>query len=330
MFRERFQWVLPLSLGAVTLGTVGFMLIEDWTALESLWMTVITMTTIGFGEVHPLSPAGRIFTILLILGGVSIGTYTVTQFTRYVVEGGLGEDLLTRRRRKRLSKLSGHYIVVGFGRLGREVATDLRYSDREVVVIDPVAEATADVQDQSLIIVGDGSSDEILRRAHIDTAAGLAIATPHSPTNVYITLVARQLRPDLPILTRVDDQEARPKALRAGATGVISPYDLGGVRMARGLLHPLTTRFLDVAQARDHLDLAIEDVRIGPDPSMHGRLRDLDIRRRFKVLIVAVRREDQELDTAPDPEVEIRAMDEVVVVGRPECIAAFSEAAGAR
>ncbi len=330
MFRERFRWVLPLSTATLTIGTVGFMVIEGWSALDSFWMTLITMTTIGFGEVHPLSPAGRVFTILLIFGGVSLGTYMVTQFTRYVVEGGLGEDLLSRRRRKRLSQLQGHYIVVGYGRLGQEVATDLRHANRIVVVVDALPENTARFEDQSLVVVGDGSSDEVLKKAHIDTAAGLAIATPHSPTNVYITLVARQLRPGLPILTRVDDQEARPKALRAGATGVISPYDLGGVRMARGLLHPVTTRFLDVAQAREHQDLAIEDVRIGSNPSMHGRLRDLDVRSRFKVLIVAVRRGDEELDTAPDPDIEIRPMDEVVVVGRPECIAAFAEAAAAR
>ncbi|MCP4807639.1 MAG: potassium channel protein [Proteobacteria bacterium] len=312
-------------LAILVAGTAGYMMIEGWSVLDSVWMVLITVTTIGFGEVHTLSDGGRAFTMLLIVGGLSLGGYTASQFTRYVVEGGLRHDLRERTRRKRVEKLHDHYIVIGHGRLGAEVALDLRHEGQTVVVIDPDAEATKGLDDTGIVvIVGDGSSDEVLRRARIDAARGLAVATPSSAVNVYVTLSARQLAPHLPILTRADDADAVPKARRAGATDVISPYGISGNRMARSLLHPTSTSFLDQAVARHHGHLSLEDVLIGTNPKHHGRLRDLHLRQDYSVLVVAIRKPDSELETAPDANVVIEQGDVVVVVGAPKDISRFA------
>lgn len=324
VFIQRFRWVLPGLFAILAAGTLGYMAIEGWTVLDAAWMVLITVTTIGFGEVHTLSDGGRLFTMVLIICGLSLGGYTASQFTRYVVEGGLRADLRERRRRKRLENLRDHYIVIGHGRLGAEVALDLLHSGQTVVVIDPDPEATQDADPAIVIVLGDGSSDEVLRQARITEARGLAVATPSSAVNVYVTLSARQLAPHLPILTRADDADAVPKARRAGATGVVSPYGISGNRMARSLLHPTSTSFLDQAVARHHGHLSLEDVLIGDNPKHHGELRRLHLRNDYGILVVAIRKPDQELETTPDADVVIEQGDVVVVVGAPEDIARFA------
>ena len=327
MFIQRFRWVVPGMLAIWFTGALGYMVIEDWSFLDGVWMVLITVTTIGFGEVHTLSTAGRLFTMVLIVGGLSLGGYTASQFTRYVVEGGLRADLRERTRRKRVEKLQDHYIVIGHGRLGAEVALDLLHEGQSVVVIDPDPSAAEGLDERILVIVGDGSSDDVLRQAHVERARGLAVATPSSAVNVYVTLSARQLAPHVPILTRADDDDAVPKALRAGATQVINPYGISGNRMARSLLHPTSTSFLDQAVARHHGNLSLEDVLIGDNPKHHGRLRDLHLRGAYNVLVVAIRRPGHELETAPEADVVIGQGDVVVVVGAPDDIRRFAREA---
>ncbi len=314
----------------VASGTLGYRVIEGWPLVDCIWMVTITLTTIGYSEPHPLSPEGRFFTVGLIVAGLGVGTYTLGQVTRYVVEGEFRSDLRERRRRNLMRKLENHFIVVGLGRLGREVAAELHHRGYPVVAI----EVEADLADQlpylELRLRGDGSSDDVLNQAAIDRARGIAAATGSDATNIFVTLSARQLNPRLHIITRVDDEASVQKAYRAGADAVINPYGISGARMAQGLIHPHAAQLLDRAVNREHDEFQIEDVPIGEVEHYNGRLGELDIPDRHGVLIVALRRADGQLITSLDRYTELRAGDIAIVVGRPTDVRDFSEAVTAR
>ena len=195
---SKFQTPIMALVLVLTGATVGYRFIENWSWLDSIWMVLITMTTIGYGEIHPLSPTGRLFTLAWVLLGVALGTYTVGQITRYIVEGELSSDLLSRKRRKTMRKLNDHFIVVGYGRLGREVTAELVHRGQAVAVIDKNEKnfelAHLHHLQPALEIVGDGSDDEILEQAAIKRAKAIAIATGMDTTNIFITLSARALK----------------------------------------------------------------------------------------------------------------------------------------
>ncbi len=323
-FRElRLPLILLLTLSVV--GTAGLHFIEGWTWIESLWMVAITLTTIGFGEVHPLSDAGRLFLLAFMLVGVGIGGYAVAQLTGYVVEGGFAREMAARRRRRMLESFQDHFIVVGFGRLGREVAHDLHHAGHRVVIIESNAENIEEARKFGIVIHADGSSDAALHEARIHAARGIAVATPHSPTNVFVTLSARQLNPKLYIIVRIDEADAESKALRAGADAVLSPFATSGSRMAHKLLHPHAADLLDRILTRNYEDLSVMDVPIGA--AMVGTLHDLEVRERFGIVVLAVRRADGVLHTVP---LDLRPGDMAVVAGDPYRIEQFREAAAKR
>lgn len=324
---EKLRW--PLLVLAVVLvgGTTGYHLIEGWSWLDSFWMVTITLTTIGFGEVHELSPIGRLYTIGIIFTGVGLLTYSLGQVSRYVVEGELQRNLQARRRKRVMEKLANHYVVVGYGRLGREVAEELTHRGQKVIAIDLEAQVLEGLSDLAMTIVGDGSSDDLLRTAALGRARGLAVATGSDATNIFVTLSARQMNPDLHILTRVDEEESARKAYRAGANAVVNPYGISGARMAQGLLHPHAAQVLDQAVGRAHDEFQIGDIVIGDAEAYHGKLGELDIPERHKVLIVALRKPDGRLLTATDRNTELQGGDIAIVVGRPSDLEEFEKAA---
>lgn len=320
MFRE-LRLPVALLLGVVTVGVAGYRTIEGWSWLESVWMAVITITTIGYGEIRPLSEHGRYFTLAYILGAVGAGGYAVATLTGYVVDGGLVRDLSDRRRRQSMSQLSNHFIVVGYGRLGREIAEDLRHDGARVVVVDNTAQHLEALPPGVLHVVGDGSSDAVLREAGIERARGVAIATPSSAVNVFITLSVRQLNERIYIITRVEDADAGPKAIRAGANAIVSPFASAGTRMAHRLLHPNAAEFVEQLFNREHRELVVDDVRLGP--KLHGTLAGLRLRDTHGIGVIAVRRPDGELVTVPHSATSITQGDIVVVVGSEDAIRAF-------
>ncbi|MBT3218380.1 MAG: potassium channel family protein, partial [Proteobacteria bacterium] len=214
MLLKKLRLPILLIAGILIVGTTGYHLIEGWSWLESIWMVVITVTTIGFGEVHTLSAAGRVFTLMLIVCGLSVVTYSATQLTRYVLEGEFRRDFRRRRWRHRMKRMTDHFVVAGYGRLGREVAAELIDNGQKVVVIEqnPVAEEQCEHAGIPAIL-GDASSDAVLGLAHIERARGIAVATRSNAVNVLVTLSARLLNPDLTIFCRVDDEETASKAL---------------------------------------------------------------------------------------------------------------------
>lgn len=326
MVPPRFRLPMVLFVLTVGVGVVGYRLLEGWTWLEAFWMVGITLTTIGYGEVHPLSDAGRWFTLGLILVGVSVASYTLGEFTRYVVDGELQRALDERRWRARMERMRDHHVVIGFGRLGREVAQELRHSGVPVVVVEHAPDLVAQAESRGFVTVrGDATLDDTLRVAQIDAARGVAIATSSNATNVFLTLSVRQLNPDALILTRVDDDETARKAKRAGANHVLSPQGIGGAHMAHALLRPNARAFLDLATSRHFRDLEIEDVRCA---RAAVPLRDLRISERFGVLVVAIRRPDGALHAVPLPDDLLGAGDVAVVLGRPDQVRSFAAEVG--
>lgn len=312
----------------LALGTLGYMRLEGWSLEDAAWMVLITLTTIGYGEVHPLDGSGRVLTALLVIAGVSVGTYTMTQLTSLVVEGAVAEALVHRRRRQRMQELHDHFIIVGYGRLGEAIAEELHASHVPICLIERAGpRATAlEREGKHPVVVGDGADDDVLRRAGIERAAGLAVAVSSSAEAVFVTLSARQLNPRLNIVTRVQDPEHAQKARRAGATSVVSPHLLGGWRMAHGLIRPAATSFLDVATLARHQDAAVEEHEVKRGSTLVDRtLKQLRLADRFGVLVVAIRRADGQIVATPRAETVLGEGDVMIVFGTPLAVAKFRE-----
>jgi voltage-gated potassium channel len=322
MLLRRLRYSIIGLLALLIGGSVGYGQIEGWGWIDALWMVIITITTIGFSEVRPLSPEGRLFTMGLIVIGLVLVTYTISEMTRFVAEGELFERLRQRRLKRLMKTMKDHFIVVGYGRLGHEVAAEISHRGRPVVVIEVNQH---DHPPEIAYIQGDGTSDEVLESAGIHRAEGLAACTGNNANNLFVTLSARQLNPNLQIVTRVDDEPSVQKALRAGANAVLNPYGIGGARIAQGLLHPIAATLLDRTMGRAHDELEMEDILVG-DTANAGSLRDLRVSERFKVLIVGVRKPDGSFQSGFDAQATLDRGDIAVAVGQREDIRRFAAA----
>lgn len=304
------------------IGVVGYTRIEGWTPLEALWMISITITTIGYGEVHPLSDAGRVFTIGLMAASLFVGGQAITALNNV---GGVGLAAILRQRRieRELAAMHQHSIVIGYGRLGREIAAGLLHQDQTVVAIDPNPGETPTPPGLHLLI-GDATQDAVLEEAGILRAASVAISTPSDPVNIYLTLTIRQLHPTVTIVTRIEEDGAVEKARRAGATRVFQPYHVSGARMVQALLRPAAATFLDHAESRHRHGLHMEDVTLPAGSPARGRLASLQTRRTHGVSVVAVLRVgDAELQM-PDEDTRVDTGDTLVIVGRTAEVRAFA------
>jgi voltage-gated potassium channel len=318
--RQRLILALILLTAVVLAGTMGFHFIEGWSWFDGFYMTLTTMTTIGYGEVHPLSHGGRVFNSFMIVAAVLAGGYVIATFSQTLLEFEFGTILGRRRMERELAKLSGHYIICGAGRVGRTVARQLRAQDQACVMIerDPNRARWAD-EEKIPVIIGNASSEEILQKARIETARGFVSAVSSDAENIYIVLTARGLRPDLKILARASEEEATSKLLRAGASQVLSPYHFVGRRMAQLLLRPNVLDFVDAAFGEGRLDFEIGEVKIGGKSGLVGkRLEDSAIPRQAGVIVLALKRADGGMTFNPSPETVIQADDFLIVVGGEE------------
>jgi voltage-gated potassium channel len=315
--RHRLFISLSLLLVVIVIGSIGFHLIEGWGWFDGFYMTLTTMTTIGYGEIHPLSHFGRIFNSILIVMAVFSGGVTIAMFSQALLEFEFGKALGRRRMERELAKLSGHYIICGAGRVGRTVARELRARDQSIVFIEKNPERAEWAVNEGIpVLLGSASSEEILKRAHIDTAKGLVAAVGTDPENLYIVLTARGFRSDLKIIARASEEEATSKLLRAGASQVLSPYYFVGNRIAQLLLRPNVLDFIDTAFGTDRLDVEIGEVRIEAKSSLIGKtLGDAAIRQRADVIILGVKPVDGTLLFNPPPETPIRAGDTWIIIG---------------
>jgi voltage-gated potassium channel len=323
LFRAQGPAVAVLLLGsAIVGGTIGYMAIEGWSVWDAFYMTVITVTTVGYKEVHDLSFAGEVFTVILLLGGVGAALYTFTLLATVVVEGGLPQHFQRRRHRRMLESIRDHFIICGYGRIGRVVAREFQRQQVPLVVIehDPQRLQTA-LDDGVVAVEADASREDVLKRVGIERARGLIAAVGTDAENVYAILSARVLRPDLFIVGRAETDDATTKLKRAGADRVISPYQIGAAQMAQTALRPAVVDFVDLATGTDNLELSMEQVAIAPGSQLADQtLVDANLRQRFGVIVVGIQREDGHMSFNPAPDSTIHSGDKLVVLGRADSL----------
>ena len=293
-------------------------------------MTVTTVTTVGFREIHELSRAGQIFTVFLVLGGVGAALYTFSQFAALVIEGGLSNRLRQRRRVRMIDTINDHFIVCGYGRIGSIVAREFRQQGVPFVVIERDAgRCRSAVERGVLAIEADASQEDVLKRAGIERARGLITAVGTDAENVYTVLTARVLSPDLFIISRSESGDSARKLRAAGANRVISPYQIGAVQIAQTAIRPAVVDFFDLATSSDNLELAMEQVTISPRSALAGQsVLDANLRKRFGVIIVAIQRGDERMEFNPEPTTLMRSGDQLVVLGRPDSLKRLEGEAG--
>lgn len=300
-------------------GSIGYILIEgsEWTTLDALYQTMITLTTVGFQEVHPLSSSGRIFTMFLILSGMGFIFYFLFRVTEVVIEGTV-KDLFGRRKlEKKITQLEGHYIICGYGRIGRTVAQLLQQKPLEVVVIDKNAEFIPEFQEKGILyLLGEATDEDLLLRAGIDRAKGLVAVVSSDADNVYITLTARGLNPKLFILARAAEEASARKMIRAGADKVVSPYDIGARRMANTILRPTVIDFIELAMHTRNLELQMEEITIQEGARIQDvTLMESAIRKEYNLIVVAIKKKSGEMIFNPSPQAKLHVGDTLVVLG---------------
>ena len=313
------QFVLTLAVPVllVVTGTAGYRLLEGWSLFDALYMTVITITTVGFMEVHPLSVPARAFTIFISLGGVFTLFYAATSVIRAVVSGEIGGTLGRQRMERRLAELSGHAIVCGYGRMGRLVCSEFSHLAMPYVVIDQQPSVLADFRvAHGIVLQGDATDDHVLRRAGVERAKVLVTVAASDAANLYITMSARLLSEKLFIVARSEEAEAETKLMRAGANRVVSPYVIGGQRMALAVLRPNVMDFIELATRSDYLELQIEEAQVQAGSALAGRsLKESRLRQELGIIIVAIKKPDGKMLFNPAPEMVIEAADVLITLG---------------
>lgn len=322
MNRESFKSAyiaLSLLFGAIAFGVVGFMIIEGFSFTDAFFMTIITITTVGFREVHPLTDAGMYFTSILIIFSFGIFAYAVTTFTRYVIDGALGHLYKNRKVRRRIDRLKNHVIVCGYGRNGRQAAAELLDHGESIVVIERSEDTMEQILENKdlLYIHGDATQDETLELCRIDTARALITTLPVDADNLFVVLTAREMNPKLKIISRATDEHSDSKLKRAGATNIIMPDRIGGQRMAKLVAQPDIVEFLDFIMLQSSENVALEEVSCNSLAAcFDGRsIRELDIRNESGANIIGVKRSDKSFVINPLPEVILSSSDKLFALG---------------
>jgi len=308
---------IVLFIALLAIGSWGYMAIEGWNFFDALYMTVITIATVGYGEVHIVSPSGRMFTLVLIFLGVGFFLYVVGNFIQFLVEGRIRYVLGRRKLDRQINKLKNHYIICGYGRMGRALARFLIQRYLDVVVIEQNQERTAVMdEDGILYLVGAATDESLLIRAGIERARGLMTVVGSDADNVFLVLLARQMNPDIFIVARAVMNSAKRTLTAAGANKVVSPYDLGARRMAHAILRPTVIEFLEMAFADENVDVEVEELTIKPNsPVVRRTLYESEIRPKFGVMIISIKKGDGKMVFNPDADTLLESEDTLVVVG---------------
>lgn len=331
--RTRLFGSLAALACVVAFGTIGFKAIEGWSLLDSLYMTLMTVTTVGYGPPFPLSEAGRNFAIFFMVVGVGTTGYLLSSAVQSLVRSEILATFGKRRKQREMSKLKDHFIICGAGRVGSRIIRELARVSAPFVAIEADAQLATELNlSDAQLLVRDATLDETLLEAGIARARGLAACLPDDADNLYVVLTARTLNPKLHIVARAVEELAESKLIRAGANLVISPAIIGSHRMAQALIKPAVADFMDSITA-DTLDLAFEQVDIEAASSLAGlKLKDTTIRSELDIVVIAVRRAaGGEMVFNPSGDTQIRAGDLLVCIGRAEALAELvSLARGAR
>jgi voltage-gated potassium channel len=298
-------------------GTIGYMIIEGWDFTDAFYMSVITLTTVGYSEVHELGNTGKIFTVVLILAGVGVIVYIISMLAQFVVEGRLRQVLGRHKLEKKIQGLKDHYIVCGYGRVGETICSMFSTKSLKLVVIEKDPEKTALLHEKGVLhVAGEATDEETLTAAGIEHAGSLITVLGNDRDNVYVTLSARGLNSGLFIMARSSDVGSGRKLLRAGADKVVSPYRIGARRMAQMILRPALTDFLDLAMMDKNIDIQMEEISVKASSRLIGiPLQDSGIRRDLNLIIIAVKKDSGDMLFNPSSRATIEAGDIVIVVG---------------
>lgn len=323
--RFRLRYALYALGGAIAIGAIGFHFIEGWTLSESLYMTVQTVTTVGYGDLPPQTSAGRAFATIFMIVGVGIVAYALSSSVRAIVQSEILATFGERRRHREMSKLQDHFIICGVGRVGSRIVRDLQRAGIRFVAIESDAEKVeALIESGAHVLVRDATLEETLREAGVERAAGLAACLPDDADNVYVVLTARDLNRSLHIVARAVEEQAEPKLIKAGASRVVSPTIIGSHRMSQALTRPAVADFMDSMTA-ENLDLGFEQLEVAPNSIYAGhKLRYTNIRSELDVVIVAIRRPDGKMTFNPSGDARVEAGDLLIAIGRADALAELS------
>lgn len=311
-----------LSFLLMITGTAGYMIIEGWNALDALFMTITTISTVGYGEVHPLSTLGRIYSIVLIVMGVFFFLYVGGAVIKFMIEGRMRILLGRRRLDQKIARLKNHYIVCGYGRIGKVVCDKLKRENYSMVIIDKDPELFDTFETKKLMyICGDAGDEAVLLKSGLLHAKALVAALATDTDNVFLVLTARQLAPRLSIIARAGNDAAKVKLKAAGANTVEAPYETGAATMAQRIIRPTVTNFLDLAFTRHHENIQMEEIPIAAASCLNGlMLKDSGIRQQYNLIIIAIKKADDQMLFNPSFEAKLNTGDTVVAVGEPSSL----------
>jgi len=323
---RRFGYALAAMVVVLSIGTVGFrhILHESW--LQSFYRAVVSSSLTGLDTVPP-SDSARILTIFLVLAGISIFAYIGSLVVEAIARGVIGGMWAERRRRRAIEALRDHYIICGFGRVGRRVADEFRHEGAPFVVLDFSAKAKEAADEENILFIeGNGTDDDDLRAAGLERARGLIAASDDDADNLYIALSARVAREDLFIVARASNEDAAKKLRLAGADRIVQPYQAAGRAMANLILRPQVTAFVDVVTTASGNDLRFEEIEVTAESGQGGRsIREIDIRKETGALVVALRKRDGTFDTTPTPEAVLDVGDVIIAAGTEEELRALEQ-----
>lgn len=314
-----------LSVALIGFGCAGYMVIEGWNFMDALYMTIITLTTVGYGEIQTVDTEGRVFTMVLLLLGVGFFLYLTGNIIQFIVEGRIRVVLGRRKLDTQINKLRGHFIICGYGRIGRVLARYLIQKYLDVVVIErgndrvPIMD-----EDGILYLVGEATDEKILKRAGIHRARGFVTAVATDADNVFLVLMAKQMNSDIFVVARASQNTAKKTLQAAGADKVISPYDLGARRMAHAILRPTVIKFLEMAFADEDTDIQLEEIRVSAGSELAGvALKDSGIRQNLDLIIIVIQKNDGGMVFNPKADSKFEAGDTVVAVGSAKSLKEF-------
>ena len=315
----RLGLYLVLFLAVMGGGTVGYHLIEGWPLNECLYMTVITVSTVGFGEVHPLSHNGQMFTILLIFFGVTAAALSLTAIFEYFVLRGLNNLFGRNKMDKQIEKLNRHIIICGYGRTGEYIARDLQKMKKSFVVIENDPERVKLMEQEGVLyILGDPSDEDLLEAAGVTRAESLVASLPKDADNLFLTINARSLNRDLHIIARVQDSDNGRKMLKAGANQVVSPFSTGAARIVQLLTRPAAVDMIELVTQRENLELEVCEIPVDEKSELaHKTLAESRVRQTLGCMIFAIKRRDGETIFDPDPQLRIESGDVLLAIKKP-------------
>jgi len=327
IFTSKIKFALVILLTIFIIGTVGFHLIEGWSIIDSFYTTIATLSTVGYGDYSPETTAGKFFAVFVIIFGVGMMFYTLVLLAETFIEGRVRILLGRGKLEKIIEKMNNHYIICGGGRIGFLICRELMAGNIPCVIIDNNSEVIQKAQDENFIYCkGDATQDKVLLAAGIKRAKGIICVLPSDAENLYVILTAKELNQKIYIMARSEEEESEHRLLRAGADKVMSPYTLGGVRMAMAIMRPAMLDFIEITTSRQSLELRMEEIPICKDsPFIAKTLEDSGIRKRFGLIIVAVKKESGKMIFNPLANYVIEEGDRLISMGEDENVKQFAQ-----